>query len=354
VGFLRSSRTSIGIAWDRRSINAVQLSPCRSGWEIVASASIRRQNPAEPLTVDEIERLPGVLDRQGFTGRDVVLAVPGESLLMTMLDLPPPESGAPLDQISRMELASAHKCMPDTLETTFWELPQSVPRRGGAVSAIAVGCRHDDANALLDMFEGAGLKVRALDVQAWAVARAMTSNAPVAPGAGGLTPILNLEWNTGTLVVIQDGVVVFERTLLRAGLRHLHETIVETLGLDADVVDYLLTEVGLSSASTEDASQRALMDAVRERITAYVETISSDLRLSIGYVTKEYDRPAETLSLIGEAAGIYGLAEAIGAQCGLATQIVSPAGLCESKRAGADSPALTTAYGLAQYPRNAA
>ncbi len=84
-----SKRTPIGIDASGRFINAVQLSGSARRWRVEAAAAIPRADSTVPLDVDETTRMVGVLERQGFRGRDVILAMPNDLLLTKVLELPP-------------------------------------------------------------------------------------------------------------------------------------------------------------------------------------------------------------------------------------------------------------------------
>ena len=91
-----SRRTPIGIDASGRFINAVQLGGSSRKWRVEAAASIPRADSTVPLDVDETTRMVEVLERQGFRGHEVILAMPNDLLLTKVLELPavpPPALG---------------------------------------------------------------------------------------------------------------------------------------------------------------------------------------------------------------------------------------------------------------------
>jgi Tfp pilus assembly PilM family ATPase len=270
--------------------------------------------------------------------------------MTSLVELPPRESGAPRHEISRAELASAHKCDPQSIEVAFWERPDPTHKALGT-SAIAVGCRKEDANRILDAFEAGRFTVRALDVPSCALARALH---PVLVEAASLAAVVTIDWSGAHLVVIFGTVVVYERSLAEAGLDRLHDLLADRLGLDADVADYLLREIGLADRVEDDQQQRALIDAARECIVEYADRLASEMRLSLAYVTQAYGRSqVDRLIVLGEAASIPKLADRLAGLCSLSASVLTPAKLTAGDRTSTvrcDSPCLTTAYGLALYP----
>ncbi len=74
-----------------------------------------------------------------FAGRKAVLAVPAEKLLRGIVELGPIESGAPIDQVARMEFARVHNRDPQSFEMVYWMLPPS-PARQGRSQLLAAAC----------------------------------------------------------------------------------------------------------------------------------------------------------------------------------------------------------------------
>src|SRR4051812_19281149 len=123
--FSKGTQTSpIGIDVGRRTIKAVQLEPSKTaigGWRVRAAATLQRTASAAEVNAPapsvpssaEVRQLMDVVERQGFRGQKVILAAT-DKLVTSILELPPMASQAPVEQISRMELARTLKCAPDS------------------------------------------------------------------------------------------------------------------------------------------------------------------------------------------------------------------------------------------------
>ena len=111
-GFSRDSRSPIGIDIGTRRIKAMQLD--RAGTRICAAAIMQRLESAAVPSSHEVARLAATLDRTGFAGNRIVLAVPPDMLISDVLELP--KSAVQLEQLARMEVARAHRCAPDAVE----------------------------------------------------------------------------------------------------------------------------------------------------------------------------------------------------------------------------------------------
>src|SRR5262245_41350251 len=99
------SRTPIGIDLGGYSMKAVQLDRSRGGWRVHAAVILALPAPNHPLDANTVRMLRDTLHRQGFASDRVVLAAPAAQLEVDVLEIPPRTSGAPVEQIARLELA---------------------------------------------------------------------------------------------------------------------------------------------------------------------------------------------------------------------------------------------------------
>ncbi|HEY8665912.1 MAG TPA: pilus assembly protein PilM, partial [Tepidisphaeraceae bacterium] len=345
--FGHNARSPIGIDIGSRHIKAVQLRRTGReglGWTVAAAATLPRSEANAPLDAREARRLFDVLERQGFRGNKIVALVPAEKLASSILELPPRTAGAPLDEIARMEFARIHKLDPHSFEMSYWDLPSPV-RASKTTYAMAVGCEYKHANAYLDLLESAGFDVLAMDAPATAIARAC---APALAPAPGITAALDLGWSGAILVVVLQGTVVYERTLMDSGMRTLHEGIHKQFELSDEVVEYLLREVGMggamcslqaplggqggqegtkahrheanapsslrasvpSSAVPFSGYSTAMLRDLTESITGHFAEAMKELKLSFSYADRQYPgHDVARLLLLGGGAQIPGLAE---------------------------------------------
>ena len=336
----------IGIDVGAHDIKAMQLAGRTGHWQVVAAVSIPRQNVAAAMDESELRRLREVLNRRGFSGTGVVLAVPHDRLLSGVFELPPRSSGAPLDQLARMELAQTYKCEPGSLEMATWDVPAS-GRSSNATHIMAVGCAQDAADDFLDLFEEAGFDVQALDVQAWALARACR---PLVDLQSGITAVLEIGWSSANLVVLHQGGVVYVRQLQDSGIRSLHCALADHLDADDQMVCYVLYDVGLDVHQDDEVD---LSPKTRSLIATHFGSILDEIRASLSYAAHCYpDTPVQRLLVTGGGAGIPHLAESLSSDLGTEVQIVRPADAVECDTSLLEhcrEPATMGALGLAQF-----
>ncbi len=342
----------IGIDSDGRFINAVQLSRSRGRLQIQAATSITRADNTVPLGSEEISQLLKILRRQDFQGNNVVLALPNETVMTSILKSPTSGNQVNVDQRALSEMAASHQCNPSAIEASWWNLPEA--NSDAAPDYImAVACRSELAHAAVDLFEEGGMVVRAIDVKPCALTRACS---PLFTGSDEVVAILNIGWGFADMAIVQDEIVIFERTLVESNLNQLHMSLMAKYGLDASVIDQLIAEIGCQSQKSQEnnTAQTDLAEALRKRITDFIDRLSSELTASISYATQEYDRkPVSRLFITGEGSEIPGIEERLSSKLNLKVQTVRPLDVVEGSEQTiptCNKPHMLTAVGLASHP----
>lgn len=355
MSLLRSNRTPIGLDLAGREIKAIQLTRTATGHRVDA-ALVLPQPEGAALDATRAKWLADVLTRQGFRGHRVVCAAPVGRVEAEMLELPPRASGAPVEQIARGELASVAR-ITDGFEMSCWDIP-APPRGGAGTSVFAVALRHDDADALLDPLESAGLEVRAIDARACALARAVTASQP----ADDPNPhiLLDLEWDSGFVILVHRGVVLSQRALTEVGLGALYRGVAAQFDLTEEVTDFLLTHaIGPEVDNTPDSiGARTTTSSQRARVAGlvaqYAASLTEELEQSFAFARHRYpDLAPRGLLVSGAGARVVGLCEQLtGRLRADVTTLVPTSGRLTCADALAETcrnPALTTALGLALH-----
>jgi Tfp pilus assembly PilM family ATPase len=363
------SRTPIGLDVGERHVKAAQFSRAGSAWRLESAAAIPRSAGQAPLEGEELRRLRQALAANGFHGSAVVLAVPNDKLLTGIMELPPLESGAPLEVLARGELARMHKCDPKAIEMACWQLPQPI-RAANTAFVMGAACAHADADALLDAFEGEGFSVERLEVQAAAVARACR---PLLADVRGIAGILDVGWASARLVLLYRDVVVYERKLTRGGLQPLLQALADERGLDVGAMERLLEDgelsdppaatpdtgsvqagpggascgVGILPASVRppDAGKTCLPAASRQvpapqaamaaagtdgPIKRLAEGIVAEMRIPLSYLANQYpDAPVQRLLIVGGGGRLGWLRDHLAAALDTDVRIALPSDLAE-------------------------
>lgn len=340
-----SQASAIGVDIDGPSIRVVQLARAGQGWRLSAAVVVPRSAPGGAVARQDVEQVVGVLARQGFRGNRVVVALPEEKLVAGMLELPPRGSGAPLDEIARTELAGMHGYDPQAAETVCWDLPVSA-RPKGPTQAMAVACRHADAEELLTAFDGSGLEVVAIDTRLHAMVRACR---PLL-SADNITAIVDLEWDRAVLLLVCQSAVTYRRAMAEAATRELVKTLRDKLVLSDESVACLLSEIGLTPEAEQDVAYR---EAVLPILKKHFDGLGTLLQSPFAYAAVQHQgcHVADVL-LTGSGALIPGIADCLKAKLGVGARPVWPGDIVRCSDAlGAKShdPSLVAAIGLAQF-----
>lgn len=343
------TRSPIGIDVGHRFVKAVQLRGSPGRWSIHRTLVDRRAHPDQPFTGRDAGHLLLALNGKGFSGRDTVLAVPDDRVLTGNLELPPLKSKAPLEQIARVELARIHQCDPQGLEMACWGLPHA-DRTGKTTPMMAVACPTTEATNLLETFEAEGFKIRALDVQACALARACRLKLDPESSVG---MILDVGWSATRLVVLYQGVVVYERLLRDGGIRHLVESLAAQLHIKPQSAESLISDVGLEDPDTPEAMEPTRRADARLAMVQYFDAVAEELQLSLAYTVHRYrDVTVNHMLLVGGGAGIAGLAGFLSRVLGLKLTRVQGTDLAQVRPDSdvSGTEAIVAALGLAQHP----
>jgi len=352
----RRSNTPIGIDLDGRSIRAVQLSRSSRGWCIQAAVAMPRQRFDVPVTADEVAALARELAKHGFTGHDVVVAVPARNLLSAIIDLPPRSSGAPVERIALSELARMHECDMRAIEMASWSLPQPV-RAANSTPTMVCACPYSDSEALLKLFERCGLHVLALDTRSRALVRACT---PILADPRAIVAVVDLEWDQAHVVAMQEGLVAYDRALPDAGTERLIETLVSKSRLDRPAAEAVFAEAVLDPANANHEGTKRARKPVT-RVEMHTDMVADELSSPLTYLANQYpDAQVREVVLTGPCSQVGALAEYMSARLDIDVRAVTPQHMVdvseaidvEAEKTGQGHPVdagAMVAMGLAQY-----
>ena len=289
----------IGVDVGERYIKAVQFSRNGGKWQISAAAGLKRNSQDPGITGAEVRRLREKLSESGFRGNRLVLAVPNEKLLTGIMELPPVDSGAPIEMLARSELARMHQCDAQSFEMASWQLPAPA-RAANTTFMMGAACTHADADSLLDCFEAEGFRVERLEIQSQAMARAC---GPLLNASMGLAGILDLGWTAPRLVLLYNGVVIYQRKLPKSAYGAMVENLASELSLDVAQAEKMLSDTNQAHPHTQ---------TVGDCLDRYVAGIIEEMTIPLSYVSNQYpDAASDRLLLVGGGARLDGLAESL-------------------------------------------
>lgn len=300
----------IGIDIGSARIKCVQLALGEQP-TIHACTNIPRLTEDPLPTPAEIARLSGVLRRHGFSGRSCACAIPVSRMLATAMELPSAAGGAPLDVIARHELARAAKIDAHAFEFDWWPLPSGA-RAGEGTHALGLGCRHEDAQAIVDAFSTVGLDVEFLAAPPAILAAAVT---PMLAPPGELTGVLDLGHSAVSLLVLAGSVIVYQRTIPASGMRLIATAVGNQFGLDAIQSTQALATCGMLQPENAGPDLRAI-------IGPRIDALADEVKAAAAYASRRFNAPLSRVLLVGASAAMPGLAARL-ADRALATALVA-------------------------------
>lgn len=281
---------AISIDLGAHSIKAAQ---CDRNGRTRAFSHLPRNAPGAPLDADDIKRLSGLLYRRGFHGSRVEITAPKSIVHRLTIDLPPLDSGAPISTIAQTELCRQRHIDPGSFEFHWFETPQP-PRHNAGARAIAVSCTHEDANALLDLFEQGGFQTVALRCPISAVAAARRGSNP-----HETTAVLDLGWSDATLVSCRNGVVRFARSMPNCGLAAM-----------AGTEDWIIRPLGeaIRGLINHGPAHEADLDDFAGMLKRYEQSLVSEVGSSIRYLEGcEGDEAPRSIEICGGGSVLPGV-----------------------------------------------
>ena len=216
---LKSQQSSIGLHVDHHEFRALQLVRENGEERVSAWAIFPRLQPDQVDTDtprglperDELRWACSILSRRGFQGRAITCAPPSRVCTQHVFELPPADSGAPLEVLARAEVARERRCDPKDFEIGFWGLPQ----RGRTSETMAVACSSQMIEGIIHSAETADLEVAGIDLAEIAILRGVQEHLSQV-NADGDTPInsiLHVGWEHSLAIVTLGARLVYVRRI---------------------------------------------------------------------------------------------------------------------------------------------
>ncbi len=287
ISKVKVQRSAIGLDIDGHEFKAVQLE--RDGQEsrVAAWAVFPRLNQ-EDVTQDASNPLPdqkelawaaSILNRRGFSGREVSLAVPSRFCTQHQFELPPKESGAPIDVLAKAEVARERKCDPHEIELGHWALPQ----RGRTTETMAIACTQNTIRSMADGAHDAGLEVVGIDLSELTVLRAAQRKLPDSSVDGNrpIHAVLHFGWGHSTVVVTLGNQLSYVRRI-HQGAQSVWEQARAKFGLSENGARAVLGDIDIHDGDEQLSKIRA---ACWKKASAQ---IASELDVAFAYVSHAF------------------------------------------------------------------
>ncbi|MGV6814679.1 MAG: pilus assembly protein PilM [Phycisphaerales bacterium] len=285
ISLSQSTRlSSIGIEFDQHEFHAVQLIRSKGSVRLLASAVFPRQHkdPVYALVpcVEELEWAKGVLERRGFVGNTVSITPPTGVCSSHNFELPPAESGAPLDQIARMEIARDRRCSPTDFELGYW----TTPPRGRTTETLAVACPRKEIDQMIDGYQQVHLAPVGMDLKELAMARAHEEAINMPAATNSIHSLLHIGWTSSLAVICVGPTVVYIRRI-EHGAEKAWALLTKRYQLNAKAAESVFSNDSATQALHENHGIASIRLAAWSKMAS---VISNELDTAIAYVSHAY------------------------------------------------------------------
>ncbi len=343
-----NNKSLLGLDITTSSIKLIELVASGRGYRVESYAA----EPTPPNSINEKaivdaetvgEAIRRAVKRSGTKARDCAIAISGDAAITKVIQMPKSLSGAELE--GQVEL-QADQYIPFPMEEVSFdfEVVGDSERDPEMMDVLLVATRTENVDQRQLAVQAAGLKARVVDVEAFAVENAcqlLTHHMPDG-GADRYIAVVDFGASTTTFSVLRDLKVTYTRDFAFGG-QQLTEEIMRTYGLSLEDAGRAKKEGGLPSNYQPEVLD-AFIDDMAQQVSRSLQFF-----LASGSGREQPDQ----IIVCGGCANIPGVADVIGSQVGIPTEVGDPLGQMKlssrSKAQGVqkDSTALLTACGLA-------
>ena len=279
--------------------------------------------------------------RSKTRAKQAVAAVSGSAVIIKTIAMP---AGLSEEDLEAQLTVEADQYIPYPLEEVALDFEElgPVPGREDQVNILLAACRQENIESRVDALEVAGLTPAIMDVEVFAMERALALLQTQMPASGPQTiAMVDIGASMTTLSVFADGESVYTREQLFGG-KQLTDEIMNRYHLSFEEAGRAKKQGGLP----EDY-EREVLEPFRE---AVVQQVSRSLQFF--FSSSEYTQ-LDAIVLCGGVSAIEGLSDLIEERLSTPTIVANPfADMSVGPRVNAqalakDAPAMMVACGLA-------
>ncbi|PFG33095.1 type IV pilus assembly protein PilM [Sanguibacter antarcticus] len=248
-----------------------------------------------------------------FGTKDVVIGVGNQRVLIRDLDLP----AMPLDQIRASLQYQVQDLLPVAVEDAVLDyLPTGLydGQHGPVVGGLLVAATKDTVQANTAAVEAAGLRPVMVDVNAFALTRALARG----QWAERTIAVVDLGARITDVVVIDGGAPRFVRTLPTGGA-DMTEAIARSMNISEPEAEQLKRQVGIGQPVPPEYSQAA--EAIAEVGHVLIEAVRNTLSF---YAMNNPGGGIEMVLLTGGGASLPGLGQYLSTAARVGVSLASP------------------------------
>ncbi len=314
------AKHAIGLDIGTFAVRAAEVVITPSGPRVVRFGQLTL--PAGAVVAGEVADVPAVAatirrlwERVGFRGRQVVLGVANQKVLVREAEMPA-MSDADLSAALRFEDADILPVGPDEAHLDFQRLEDLVDSDGNEkVRLLLASAARTMVAAHLEALELAGLRAIRIDPMPLALVRSIgTTGLDTLEDGAGCEALVCVGAGVTTVVVHEGGIPRFVR-FLSTGAGAANEAIMAELDVDLDTAEGLKRRAGTPE---EDPSVGPILATEVGRL---VQEIDNSIRY---YVSQHPECPVGRVLLTGGGARLSGLATSLESVSGFPAVLARP------------------------------
>ncbi|MEN8183427.1 MAG: type IV pilus assembly protein PilM [Myxococcota bacterium] len=305
MSFLSKSKSIVGVDIGSSSVKMVELVHKPKGIELLHAGIA----PLPPEAIVQgaflnssaiVEAIAEATANAGIKTKQVAAAVSGHSVIVKKISLP----SMTRDELEESIRWEAEQYIPFDINEVNLDFQILESEEGdGQMDVLLVAAKKDLIDDYVAVLSEAGLVPRVVDVAAFAVANAFTTNHDPEPGE--VAALVNIGAQTVNINILAGGIPAFTRDISAGGNQYTEE-IQKTLSVAFDEAERI--KLGGRSQSDE---QEVVPQEVEDSIQSVTETLISEITRSLDFfqATSAESRIARVV-LSGGGAKVSGLEKA--------------------------------------------
>ena len=296
------------------AVRAVKLRQSGNGWiaEHFGSVPIDIRVSTSDAPEDQkrlSEAISTLIGQSNINSRNVVLGIPSNKMFATVVDI----ADMPKDELDAAIKYQAEQYVPMNLDEAKidWAVLGKSLNDATKNEVLLVSVANAYSESRLDLIEGLGLNVVAIEPDSVAIVRAL-----LPPNSKGAQMLINVGDSTTDVIVTYDEMPRLIRSL-PTGLASLTKLASQRLSIDEAQATQFLLKFGVQPDKLEGQLFRA--------VEATIEQFASELAKSVSFFETKYpNTKVNGIILAGYGQSVPGLADYIGKKAGLPTIAGNP------------------------------
>ncbi len=296
----------VGVDIGGRLIKVVQAEAGRTPgtWQIVRAAvgstpanAVRDGIVMDPASVGAAIR--ALMQESGMEANAAVAAISGASVIVRHIKLPRMAESI-LRRSIRFEAAKHISSSVDDSVIEF-EITGDVPGEDDKMSVMLVAAPNAMVESRLAALDQAGLIPAALDVEAFALQRALLDLSPTRPGEGATLALLDIGATTTDVNIVTNGLFALTRNVPMAGDSFTQALKAVQPQADWDTLEALKARVDMTALLQPDADPEAA--SLARAMQPALDELLREVRRSTNYYQSQLTDPANSILPPGVSGG---------------------------------------------------